>query len=387
MNPFKRRTGVIPSYFTGREKELKELKGIFDATKNGDSGNIIIYGAKGIGKTSLLLKFQEEFKNIKNVYTIRIPLIEGDFNDIYNLIVDKAADSLNIKVSSIWDSIKEMGINVPIIGGFTLSRDIPMTSPTVALEKILKLIFTKLKGKNPVLILLFDDLQRILVNEDTQRILSILQNALVELNLADKKIMFVATGSYDIFSKIVEHTDSAVRIFDPYELGPLSLKDVQKAINIPSKKEGITFDDNVIQRIYNLSEGNPYYLQVISHNCFNEAENNKVNIFNFQKAFPTALSFLAQREFRTMYENASNEEKKILAIITESKIEVLNYNEIKKNYKSKSEPSIILKNMVNKNLIIKESRGKYKLRDKMFRQYLKILKPFKENGTLNNRNY
>ncbi len=51
MNPFKRRTGVLPSYFTGREDELKELRRIFNSTKEGDSGHIIIYGPKGIGKT------------------------------------------------------------------------------------------------------------------------------------------------------------------------------------------------------------------------------------------------------------------------------------------------------------------------------------------------
>lgn len=62
MNPFKRRTGVLPSYFTGREDELKELKRIFNSTKEGDSGHIIIYGPKGIGKTCLLLKFQEELE-------------------------------------------------------------------------------------------------------------------------------------------------------------------------------------------------------------------------------------------------------------------------------------------------------------------------------------
>ena len=30
-----------------------------------------------------------------------------------------------------------------------------------------------------------------------------------------------------------------------------------------------------------------------------------------------------------------------------------------------------LKNMIEKNLIIKKSRGKYKLRDKMFKEYLR----------------
>ena len=48
----------------GREDELKELKNIFISTKGGDPGNIIIFGPKGIGKTCLLIKFQEEISDI-----------------------------------------------------------------------------------------------------------------------------------------------------------------------------------------------------------------------------------------------------------------------------------------------------------------------------------
>ncbi len=370
-NPFKRRTGVLPSYFTGRDDELKELKDIFISTKEGDPGNIIIYGPKGIGKTCLIIKFQQELKNIEDVYAIRIPLVEGSFTDIYTLIVDKCADSLNIKVNNFWDSIKSMGVNISYGIGFTVSREIPPTSPSVAIEKILKVIYKNLKGKDPVLILLFDDLQRILINEDTQRVLSILQNALMELNLNGYKIMFVATGSYDIFSRIQEHTDSAVRIFDPYELRPLTLNEVNDAINIPSQKENITFNQEVIRKIYEISEGNPYYLQIISYNCFQEAEDNGITLTEFEKAFPTSLNFLSQREFRGMYENAANEEKKILDIFIESESDILTYKEIKENKNIKSEPSKLLKTMVEKNLILKKSRGKYKLRDKMFKEYLK----------------
>jgi len=142
------------------------------------------------------------------------------------------------------------------------------------------------------------------------------------------------------------------------------------------------FRYRLIKRIYTVSEGNPYYLQVIAHNCFEEAVDNKVDIVEFEKAFPTALSFLAQREFRGMYEKAANEEKKILAILAENNSDVLTYKEIKENKSINSEPSKVLKNMVEKNLIIKEARGRYKLRDKMFREYLRTLKPYKENGTL-----
>ncbi len=161
MNPFRKRTGIFPSYFTGREDELNELREIYESTRAGAAGHIIIYGPKGIGKTCLLMKFEGELKNTKDVYPVRIPLVEGNFDDIYSLIVDKCSDALEIKVSHFWDKITSLGVNIPLVGGMTVSKEIPTTSPSVALEKILKTIYGELEGEDPVLVLLFDDLQRI----------------------------------------------------------------------------------------------------------------------------------------------------------------------------------------------------------------------------------
>jgi len=221
MNPFRKRTGIFPSYFTGRKDELNELREIYESTRAGAAGHILIYGPKGIGKTCLLIKFEEQLNNVEGVYAVRVPLVEGDFNDIYSLIIDKCADTLKISEGHFWDNITSLGVNIPLAGGFTVSREIPATSPSVALEKILKTIYLELKGKNPVLILLFDDLQRIISDNGPSRVLSILQNALVELNIQGMNIMFVATGAHDIFLQIQDHLDSAVRIFEPYELKQL----------------------------------------------------------------------------------------------------------------------------------------------------------------------
>ncbi len=234
-NPFRKRTGILPSYFTGRENELNELEKTYNSTKMGVPGHLILYGPKGIGKTSLLLKFQAEISNLKDVYSVRIPLIEGNFEDIYSLIIEKCSDTLNINIGHFWEKISSLGINIPFIGAMSVSREIPQTSPAVAFEKILNVIYDELDSDNPVLILLFDDLQRIMGNDETMKILSILQNALVELNLKGKNIMFVATGSEDIFNKIQDKLDSAVRIFEPYLIGPLSYSEVYDAINIPIK--------------------------------------------------------------------------------------------------------------------------------------------------------
>ncbi|WP_405310068.1 ATP-binding protein [Methanobrevibacter sp.] len=383
-NPFRKRTGILPSYFTGRENELNELKKIYNSTKMGVPGHLILYGPKGIGKTSLLLKFQEKITNLDDVYSVRIPLIEGNFEDIYSLIIEKCSDTLDINIGRFWEKITSLGINIPFIGGVSVSREIPKTSPAVAFEKILNVIYDELGADNPVLILLFDDLQRIMGNDETMKILSILQNALVELNLKGKNIMFVATGSEDIFNKIQDKLDSAVRIFEPYLIGPLSYGEVCDAINIPAEEQSVSFEEDVLKEIYDLSNGIPYYMQILAYSCFEENnDDDKVTMVEFEKASVYALNILAQREFKSLFSKSTTEERKILCLMAESDETILSYSYIKENANLNSEPSALLKNLVNKNMIIKPSRGKYKLKNNLFKLYLQNLRINQETGLIN----
>ena len=383
-NPFRKRTGILPSYFTGRENELNELEKIYNSTKMGVPGHLILYGPKGIGKTSLLLKFQEKITNLDDVYSVRIPLIEGNFEDIYSLIIEKCSDTLDINIGHFWEKISSLGINIPFIGGVSVSREIPKTSPAVAFEKILNVIYDELGADNPVLILLFDDLQRIMSNDETMKILSILQNALVELNLKGKNIMFVATGSEDIFNKIQDKLDSAVRIFEPYLIGPLSYGEVCDAINIPAEEQSVFFEEDVLKEIYELSNGIPYYMQILAYSCFEENnDDDKVTMVEFEKASVYALNILAQREFKSLFSKSTTEERKILCLMAESEETILSYSYIKENANLNSEPSALLKNLVNKNMIIKASRGKYKLKNNLFKLYLQNLRINQETGLIN----
>ena len=383
-NPFRKRTGILPSYFTGRENELNELKDIYNSTKSGVPGHLILYGPKGIGKTSLLLKFQEEISDFNDVYSVRIPLIEGSFEDIYSLIIEKCSDTLNINIGHFWEKISSLGINIPFIGGVSVSREIPKTSPAVAFEKILNVIYDELDSDNPVLILLFDDLQRIMNNDETMKILSILQNALIELNLKGKNIMFVATGSEDIFNRIQDKLDSEVLIFEPYLIGPLSYDEVCEAINIPIKEQNVTFEEDVLKEIYELSNGIPYYMQILSYSCFEETnEDDKVTMIEFKKASVHSLNILAQREFKVLFSKSTTEERKILCLMAESDETILSYSYIKNNANINSEPSALLKNLINKNMIIKPARGKYKLKNNLFKLYLQNLRIDQGTGLIN----
>ena len=68
--------------------------------------------------------------------------------------------------------------------------------------------------------------------------------------------------------------------------------------------------------------------------------------------------------------------------MAESNETVLSYSYIKNNDNLNSEPSILLKNLVNKNMIIKPARGKYKLKSNLFKLYLN-LRINQETGLIN----
>lgn len=68
--------------------------------------------------------------------------------------------------------------------------------------------------------------------------------------------------------------------------------------------------------------------------------------------------------------------------MAESSENVLSYSYIKDNANLNSEPSALLKNLVNKNMIVKHSRGKYKLKNNLFKLYLQNLRINQSTGAI-----
>lgn len=62
-NPFSPRSGATPPYLVGRKTELSDLARGFDSPLHDPSGNIVITGLRGTGKTVLLNKAQETAEN------------------------------------------------------------------------------------------------------------------------------------------------------------------------------------------------------------------------------------------------------------------------------------------------------------------------------------
>lgn len=94
-NPFSPGQAVDPQFFAGRAKEIKRFLSYLNSAKYGNPMNLAVLGERGIGKSSLLRKYENLAKEQKSI-VIRLDL-DGTF------------DSINTLISVILTTIKKEG--------------------------------------------------------------------------------------------------------------------------------------------------------------------------------------------------------------------------------------------------------------------------------------
>ena len=60
-------------------------------------------------------------------------------------------------------------------------------------------------------------------------------------------------------------------------------------ISIPAKEQNVVFKEDVIEKIYELSRGIPYCMQIIVYRCFEEADDDTVTMDEFKTSISKLL--------------------------------------------------------------------------------------------------
>ena len=83
-NPFNPQQPAKPHFFVGRDEEVKCFETFLFQTINDSPMNMSIAGDRGMGKTSILNKFDDIARN-KNCLIVRLSNYEGNAKDIVEL--------------------------------------------------------------------------------------------------------------------------------------------------------------------------------------------------------------------------------------------------------------------------------------------------------------
>ena len=159
------------------------------------------------------------------------------------------------------------------------------------------------------------------------------------------------------------------------ELAPLSETELQDTILKSLAGTGVSFNPDVIAKVYKYTKGHPFEMQVLCSHLFNNQVSQRVDVAMWDKSLQTTLNDMGVAIFDYWYSLASEEEAKVLRVIAEveTSVSTKQIHDLAVGGTVKVSPPNIakyLQRLVEKKLINKSGRGSYSIQDRMFRAYV-----------------
>ena len=109
-----------------------------------------------------------------------------------------------------------------------------------------------------------------------------------------------------------ESKSYAERLFQFPSIGPLTIEDVNKALNDPIESAGIKFSKDALKEIFKLTRGYPYFLQEWGYQCWNYATASLINLDVVKAATVEVIHRLDENFFRVRFDRLTPREKNYL---------------------------------------------------------------------------
>lgn len=363
INPFTPNSPVHRDMFAGRLTEISAIdKGLLQASY-GNPTHILLLGERGIGKTSVLnvgsIFAKGEFTwsdKEHNFLVVRISINEGmclaDFAINLKHSIEREIDTKHPKLALIkkaWSFASRFEA-----GGIAYRKEeSSKNSAQIIQEFIYSLSDTVKSIKDPVLptaekkdglVILIDETDK--ASKDLH--LGSFLKVLTETLTAEKtnNILFVVSGLPNARAALSDSHESSLRLFQEFDLGPLSQKETAEVI-INGLKEAhrisnikITIDSKAQESIYVFSEGYPHFVQQIAYSVFEVDTDNHITEEDVDRGYfmpQGALELIGNRYYvKPFYKDIMVEsQREILTIMAEKWNDWMTREEIKTKFTSK----------------------------------------------------
>jgi len=378
-NPFNSQRPANPSFFVGREDELKRFDIALSQTMHGSPMNMCITGNRGIGKTSLLRKM-ESLSHESDCLIFSLTNYDGTMKEIpeliNNIIIGIKHSMSNNKPfgDKRWKIAEWLKSLRPTFSYMDVSVEISYEERRFAAQGILKNTLLELWEKASkdysAIILMIDEAESFENIDGSFRFLREVFQGLSH----DAKYMLILSGKLNFQDKLSEAFSPLCRFMPTFELDNFTLEETIDFITKTLASVEVTVDENTIVNIFEKSQGHPFIVVKICEMIFNELSEDENQILNqhYERGINVAIDDINRHFFHPMFHPLSPKAKKILVTLTDLNKKSFSFSEAQKVSKiPKNSLSPYLSECVKKGCLNKPKRARYEIFHHLFIEFLK----------------
>lgn len=320
-NPYSMGAGNPPPALTGRERQLTQFRTLLARLGEARSDrSMIVSGLRGVGKTVLLLEF--ESIAMEAGWATADPLeirsdtdFRADFAARAHQLITRMdrGRALGDRLKRFTQLLQGFKVGAGPEGKVEFSFDVeavPGGSGNLEqdLTELLVEVGRAARDHGTGALFLVDEMQFLAKLE-----LEAIAAAMHRISQLSLPVAFVGTGLPQLPGLMVEAKSYAERLFSYPALGTLPPTPAAAALSLPAKGFGVTFTDEALARILELSGGYPAFIQAYGKQAWNDAVDSPIALDDVRIAEPTVQSTLDNEFFHTRFEKATPAERDYMA--------------------------------------------------------------------------
>ena len=326
-NPYSPGAGAPPPELVGRDAILMQADILLGRIKNSKpEKSLLMTGLRGVGKTVLLIEIQKKAEKLgyrtifieahedKSLGVLLAPYLRTLLYSLDRMAgvgnkVRRALSVLRGFVGSLKVAYGDISIGLDIEPelGFADSGDIEIDFP-----QLLVAVGEAALDCDCAAAILIDEIQYLAKKE-----LGALIMAMHRLQQRQLPVLLIAAGLPVLPGLAGESKSYAERLFNFPNIGELSKVDAYKALRDPALVAGVDFEEKALEKIYEMTQGYPYFLQEWGYKTWNKAQSNLITYSTVNLATQEVIQQLDNNFFRVRFDRLTPGERIFLRTMAE----------------------------------------------------------------------
>jgi hypothetical protein len=327
-NPYTPNAGARPPVLAGRGDELATFDLLLGRLEAGyTEQSMIITGLRGVGKTVLLAEFRSRSEDA-GWAVVELEVAKHDDSAFGRILAREIRRALfAIAPSKRWREkarraagvLKSFSVTVGADGAMTAALDVEALEGSADsgmldadLSDLLIAVGEAARDHDTGVIFLLDEIQFLSPNQ-----LEALIAAMHKTVQRALPITLIAAGLPQLPELAGEAKSYAERLFKFPEIGSLSAADARQAITEPAANEGASFELEAVSRIYDYTEGYPYFIQEFGKAAWDLADGPSITPMDVERAQREVEDKLDSSFFRVRLDRTTDLERAYLRAMAE----------------------------------------------------------------------